>query len=203
MCAADYRRLARQHLQGDYSTVLLLTLVYSLLLSALSSFGIGILLLGGVLTLGFSSALLSLIRTGATRIEFLFDGFKQDLGAQIVAYILQSLFTMLWTLLFIIPGIVKTFSYSMTFYILRDNPGISGSEAIERSRKMMDGHKFELFCLQLSFIGWILLSILTFGIGTIFLMPYMETAKAEFYQSLKIQEMGFTVNEPLNDTPAF
>lgn len=194
MVSADYRRLARQHLQGNYATVLLITVVYSVLVAALSSFaGIGTLLLGGVLTVGLSSAILSLIRTGTTKIEYLFDGFKQDLGAQIVAYILQSIFIALWTLLFIIPGIVKTFSYAMTFYILRDNPGISGSEAIERSRQMMNGHKWELFCLQFSFIGWILLSLLTFGVGAIFLAPYMETAKAEFYQNLKVQEMGFTV----------
>ena len=195
MVAADYRRLARQHLQGNYVTVLLVTLVYALLIGALGSMaGIGVLLLGGILSVGLCSALLSLVRTGSTRVEMLFDGFKQELGAQVVAYILQSVFLALWTLLFISPGIVKTFSYSMTFYILRDNPGISGTEAIDRSRKMMNGHKWELFCLYFSFIGWILLSMLSFGIGVLFLMPYMETARAEFYQNLKMQEECFFVN---------
>lgn len=88
-------------------------------------------------------------------------------------------------LLFIIPGIVKSFSYAMTPYILEENPELSANEAIDRSRAMMKGHKFDLFWLYLSFIGWILLSILTLGIGLLWLAPYMQTATAAFYEDVK------------------
>lgn len=100
---------------------------------------------------------------------------------------LVGLFTFLWTLLFIIPGIVKSFAYALTPYILADNPELSANQAIDLSRKMMKGHKFDYFCLELSFIGWVFLSILTCCIGFIWFMPYFYTAMAGFYQDVKAE----------------
>ena len=97
------------------------------------------------------------------------------------------LFTFLWTLLFIIPGIIKAFSYAMSPYILEENPELSANEAIDRSRAMMKGHKFDLFWLYLSFIGWGFLCIFTLGIGLLWLMPYMQTAEAAFYEDVKAE----------------
>jgi len=98
---------------------------------------------------------------------------------------LMTLFTSLWMLLFIIPGIVKMFSYAMTPYILEEHPELSANEAIDRSRAMMKGHKFDLFWLYLSFIGWGILSLFTFGLGGLWLGPYVQGAHAAFYEDVK------------------
>ena len=99
--------------------------------------------------------------------------------------LLQKVYIFLWTLLLIIPGIIKAFSYAMTSYILKDNPEIKNNEAIEKSMQMMQGHKMDLFLLYLSFIGWAILSVLTLGIGFIFLTPYVNAAVSHFYEDLK------------------
>ena len=99
--------------------------------------------------------------------------------------LLTGVLTALWSLLFIIPGIIKMFSYAMTPYILYENPELGASEAIHRSRMMMRGHKFDLFWLYLSFIGWFFLCLLTAGIGLLWLSPYVEGAKAAFYEEVK------------------
>lgn len=112
-----------------------------------------------------------------------FIGFSQY-GRALGCCVLTGLFIFLWSLLFIIPGIIKAFSYAMTPYILLDHPEMGVSEAITESRRIMDGHKWELFCLNLSFIGWILLGILTLGILFFWLTPYMSITHAAFYRSL-------------------
>ena len=112
------------------------------------------------------------------------DGFGRW-GRNVWGMFLVGIFTSLWALLLIVPGIVKFYAYAMTPYILIDNPELSANQAINLSKKMMKGHKFDLFFLHLSFIGWYFLSIFTFGIGLLWLMPYMMTAQAEFYQDVK------------------
>lgn len=99
--------------------------------------------------------------------------------------LLVQIFTFLWCLLLVIPGIIKAYSYSMTPYILIDNPELSVREAIRKSQQMMVGQKFNLFYLQLSFIGWFFLACLTGGIGFLWLAPYYQTSQAVFYQNLK------------------
>ena len=96
-----------------------------------------------------------------------------------------GLFTMLWSLLLYIPGIIKGLSYSMSMYILAENPDMPALEAIDRSKKMMNGHKMELFVLMLSFIGWYLLCMITFGIASIYVVPLMSATMANFYNSIK------------------
>lgn len=97
---------------------------------------------------------------------------------------LMSLFIFLWMLLFIVPGIIKAFAYAMTPYILVDNPELGPNEARLKSIEMMRGHKGKLFGLELSFIGWFLLCILSLGIGFIWLAPYYQTTHAAFYHNL-------------------
>lgn len=102
-------------------------------------------------------------------------------------------------MLFVIPGIIKSYSYAMTFYIMADNPEIDGMEAITRSRQMMNGNKWRLFCLDFSFIGWFILCILTFGLLLLYVGPYMEAAHAAFYQSLKGEEPAPTAETPTDE----
>ncbi|MFJ8261118.1 DUF975 family protein [Rummeliibacillus sp. NPDC094406] len=99
----------------------------------------------------------------------------------IVAYTLQKIFVILWSLLLIIPGIIKTIAYSQTFYILRDHPEYTILEAISESRRRMNGFKWNYFLLQLSFIGWGILCLFSLGIGFLWLVPYVSTANATFY----------------------
>ena len=110
-----------------------------------------------------------------------FNGYLRNVLGMLLVYV----FVFLWSLLLIIPGIVKVFSYAMTPYILKDYPEISVNKAIDMSRAMMTGRKFDLFYLHLSFIGWWILSILTFGIGFIWLIPYVLTSQAAFYDDVK------------------
>jgi uncharacterized membrane protein len=101
--------------------------------------------------------------------------------------LLVGLKTLLWTLLFVIPGIIAAFRYSMAAYIMADHPEVGIVEAIEKSKQMMKGHKMELFVLSLSFIGWLILALIPLGIGFLWLYPYMEVTIANFYNKLSEQ----------------
>ena len=187
MFAKDYRQAAWKKLSGNWTTAVVSYLIYSVLMGALSSVGVGSLLLSGVLTIGMYIVLLQISRNGEAGFESLFDGFRKGLGNNIVAGILVQFFAFLWSLLFIIPGIVKSYAYSMTYFILADNPDMAPTDAIKMSQEMMKGKKWRLFCLDLSFIGWFLLSILTLGILFLWIAPYNMMARAEFYESIKPQ----------------
>ena len=143
------------------------------------------LIVGGPLTIGLIMFFSSLRRNEKPEIATLFQGFKEHFTSSLVGYLLSMLFIMLWSLLLIIPGIIKSFSYAMTMYIIKDNPTMSGNDAITLSRKMMDGHKMRLFSLYLSYIGWFLLGIITFGIAIIYIAPFIHAAVLEFYEDLK------------------
>ena len=90
----------------------------------------------------------------------------------------------LWMLLFIIPGIVAAYRYAMTSFILAENPELTAGEAINCSKELMDGNKWRLFCLNFSFIGWIILCGFTLGIGYLWLTPYEQAANAAFYRDI-------------------
>ena len=114
-----------------------------------------------------------------------FSGFKVKYGRNIGTLLLMGIKIVLWTILFIIPGIIKTYEYSIIPYILADDAEISSKDAFKKAKEMMKGNKWRLFKLEFSFIGWALLCIVTFGIGAFFLTPYMNAAMAEFYVELK------------------
>ena len=114
-------------------------------------------------------------------IHITFSNYWHKVWTMLWSYIL----IMLWSLLLLIPGIIKAFSYAMTPFIVEENPELTATEAIHRSRMMMRGHKFDLFWLMLSFIGWGILNIFTLGIGSLWLIPYMETSVAAFYVEVK------------------
>lgn len=137
------------------------------------------------LSLGYINYFLMFIKRQKPEISNLFDGYKKSFGNSIIASLLMGIYIFLWSLLLIVPGIIKSFSYAMTFYIIADNPSISALDAIKKSEAMMEGHKWDYFVLELSFIGWMILSLFTCGVGVIFLNPYMETAKVHFYLTLK------------------
>ena len=117
---------------------------------------------------------------------------------------LRNLFIVLWTFLFIIPGIVKSYSYSMAAYIAAENPEMSATDAINESKLLMDGNKWRLFCLDLSFIGWSILCVFTLGIGYLFLRPYREAAFAAFYREIVREKSPVIVEQTISqDNPYF
>ena len=136
---------------------------------------------------GYIVFFLHLIRQENIAYEQLFDGFSQYLRI-LLAELLKGIYELLWATLFIIPGIVKSYSYAMMEFIMEDNPEMTGEEAICESMRMMDGHKMQLFLLDLSMLGWIIVSFLTMGIGFLFLIPYNYSAHAHFYEDLKVQQ---------------
>lgn len=152
-----------------------------------SSSGLGSLvsfILMGPITLGVVGYFLMLIRKEGPVIEDIFGGFKFFVKS-FVLHLLTTVFIVLWSLLLIIPGIIAALRYSMAYYIMIDNPQLSAFEALEKSKRMMVGFKFERLTLWLSFLGWFLLGVITLGIGFFWVSPYYETAKANFYQDLK------------------
>jgi uncharacterized membrane protein len=182
----ELRHQAWEQLRKSYWMVLVVTLIVTALPAASSIAVIGFLILGPLLV-GQAIYLIDMIdnNTDGSKIELIIEGFKRSFVNSMLASILVGIFTFLWSLLFIIPGIIKFFAYAMTPYIIAENPNIDAMAAIDKSQEMMKGHKMELFMLHLSFIGWYLLAALTFGVGMIFLLPYVKTAEANFYIELR------------------
>ena len=146
--------------------------------------GLAQFILGGVVQLGYSRFLLDMHDGKEAEVSDLFSQFDR-FGDGFCLNLLRGIFIFLWSLLLVIPGIVASFSYSMAHFIMVENPNMTASEALKASKELMDGHKWDLFCLNLSFIGWILLCILTLGIGYLWLEPYMNAAHAAFYRSIR------------------
>ncbi len=181
--------MARESLRGKWGIAVGTYLVYVIIVGILSEIPvigtIGTILVSSPLLLGYVIFSLSISRNEDAKFKQLFDGFN-NFGKAFVTGLLVGLFTMLWTLLLIIPGIIATYSYAMTFYILADDSSIGAMEAISRSKKMMDGNKWNLFCLGCRFIGWGLLCILTLGIGLLWLLPYIQISTTKFYDDIKL-----------------
>lgn len=187
------RNQAYEALRGKWTPAVVTSLVFCILLGvAVSLSRVNALLyliayLGGasIVAIGMLYACWDLFTKGTLpEAGALFAPFKQY-ARTVGAVLLVFVYKLLWTLLLVIPGIIKAYSYSMTFYILRENPEMTAGDAITASQKMMDGHKMDLFLLSLSFIGWAILASITFGIGYLWLIPYIYTAYAAFYETLK------------------
>ncbi|UOF90986.1 DUF975 family protein [Fodinisporobacter ferrooxydans] len=149
----------------------------------------------GALTLGSNSLYLKITKDEKASVRTIFSFFSNfnSYKKAIIYNLLMGLYFILWSLLLIIPGIIKSFSYAMSSYILIEEPHLTANQAITKSRQMMDGYKWKLFCLYLSFAGWFILSILTVGIGFLWLIPYYQTSIACFYNDIKDK---YKVTEP-------
>ncbi|MBO5967401.1 MAG: DUF975 family protein [Clostridia bacterium] len=180
----ELKNRAKQSLTGNWGAAILGLVIYGAIVSLLSTTGVGS-FVTGLVSLGYISLYLSLLRGKTPTFEGSISAITENIGTKFVSTLLVSLYTFLWSLLFIIPGIVKSYSYAMTPYILLDRPELSATDAIKESEKMMNGHKMELFILDLSFIGWILLSMITCGILVLYVEPYMMATKSAFYLELK------------------
>ena len=203
-----FRANARAQLGGNifannWLMALVVCLIQSLILTVGSSLaGVVSIILGGFLAFGLARVFLQLVRGQKQQIDIadLFCG-TDEFGSLIVLNLLVGLFTFLWMLLFIIPGIVKSYAYSMAFYIKHDHPEYDWKQCMDESQLYMKGYKWQLFCLDFSFIGWILLGFLCCGIGTLWVVPYQNAARANFYENLKaIYDPELVVEEPAAET---
>ena len=187
---SELRDAAKESLKGKWGIAIAGCLIYNLIIIAVNNIpligSLASLLITGPLALGLVWFSIDLAKNNEAKIEVVFDGFKEFTKAT-GAYLLMILYIIGWTFLFIIPGIIKAISYSQTFYILSDDTSIGSEEAIQKSMEMMDGHKLQYFLLGFSFIGWMLLCLLTLGIGFLWLIPYIQVTYAKFYLNLKEQ----------------
>ncbi|MBO5305708.1 MAG: DUF975 family protein [Clostridia bacterium] len=192
MTASELRAKAREQLGKNifgnkWLYALVVCLIASAILSVASTVGLGIvsMIITGPISLGLAKVFLNLVRTeDPIKIEDTFSGFTTDIGDNIVLGLLISVFTALWSLLFVIPGIVKAYSYSMSFYIKHDNPTYTWKECIDESRRIMNGNKMRLFILDLSFIGWLIVGSLCI-VGNLWVVPYITAAHANFYEEIR------------------
>ena len=200
MNRAELKAAARSQIMGKIGILFLIALIIGAI-SGVASALLSLIPFGGivaavVITPAFALSTvrvyLNVVKGGRPAAGDAFSGFDDFWSAFKVQFFV-GLFTFLWSLLFFIPGIVKSYSYSMAMYVLADNPGKPALECIKESQRMTNGHKMDLFVLQLSFIGWILLGCITFGIAYIWVGPYMSAAYANAYNSLKPVETQFEV----------
>lgn len=148
---------------------------------------IATILISGPMAYGVASMFIKQTRTGEPmNIPDIFNGFRDDFSNTFLIGLMTTLFTMLWSLLFVIPGIVKAYSYSMAMYIKNDNPDYDWRKCIDESQEMMRGHKADLFMLDLSFLGWMIVGTLCAGVGVFWVNAYMSAAHAQFYEDLRL-----------------
>lgn len=196
----DYKNSALAALKGKWTPAVICTLVYLVVSAVASTVGNSensyLLLISVLLSIwvtmplgvGVYCAFKNLYLDGDVRVvENMFNIGFTDWKRNVIGMFLASLFTFLWMLLLIVPGVIKGLAYSFTPFILKEHPELSPRDAIRLSVSMMEGHKWDFFLLCLSFFGWILLSILTLGIGLLWLVPYMYTTYVAFYEDVRAE----------------
>jgi uncharacterized membrane protein len=185
--SSELRAQAWGALSGKWGMAVVAALVYFVISGVLSCIPfiscIAVLLVSLPLAYGFTIMLLNVVRGRDVELNTLGEGFK-DYGRILGTMLLSSVYQFLWMLLLIIPGIIKGYSYALTPYLLKDHPELKFNAAIEESMRLMSGNKMRLFILDLTYIGWFLLCIVTFGIATLWVNPYWCTARAAFYEDL-------------------
>jgi len=214
MTRQEIKQQAKDGLRGYWGVGVIVTLIYFAISSALGFIPPLLIILMPPLIVGVSKMSLSAIRAESVDLENLFDGFK-SFGVAVIASLLFTLIIIAWMiipillmfflmaggaamqnplmmavavpvfLISMIPAIIAQFNYALIYFIIADNPGITATEALKLSKTMMRGHRLAYFVFMLSFIGWVFLSMLTFFIGYLWLMPYFYVSTAGFYEQLK------------------
>lgn len=178
------KQRAKTALKGHWFANIVVLVLIILITAALDLTYVGA-LFSGLVMFGSAAFYLELVKSKQGKIGTFFGGMFKKFFKRWGASLLISLYTFLWALLCIIPGLVKSYAYAMTPYIMMEKPEMGINDAITKSRQLMKGHKWKLFLLDLSFTGWMLLSILTLGIAFVYVWPYYSAARAQFYKEVK------------------
>ncbi len=149
------------------------------------------LIVGSGVSVGYAQLNLDIVDGDSVSVGTVFSRFSQWKTA-LAARFLVGLRVLLWSLLFVIPGIIASYSYSVVNFVMADNPHMTAREAMAESKRLMKGNRWRFFCLSFSFFGWALLSVFTLGIGSLWLTPYMQASFAAFYRQIKA-EANYTV----------
>ena len=196
------KRRALETLKYRWGEAIVVSLLYSIILAALSSvIGVGGLLFGSILLIGYYTILIEASINKKFNIEKIISGLNGDtLSTRIVLSVIKNIYIFLWSLLFIIPGIVKSYAYYLAEFIAMENPEMSASDCLRKSQELMDGHKKELFVLDLSFIGWHILCMFSFGIGYLFLAPYIAQTRIHYIDEniMPLKHLVATNNSTIN-----
>ncbi len=188
MTRKELKERARKQLDGNWGDLILMNIIFLIIVGVTESLIFGIVIYGSMMV-GYSYYSTRFVRFGEKKLENLFAGFSNNFSSNFVLGLLQQLFICLWSLLLIVPGIIMNYAYSACYYIKQACPDMEAMDCIKKSKEIMNGHKWELFVLDLSFIGWGLLCVLTFGIGYIWLYPYISVTKANYFVNL-LRENG-------------
>ena len=177
-CKEEAKRL----LKGNWLMGFAVVLIYSLISGLVSSVtaGIGVFILSVSLFIAVNNVFISAYNGKGYELQHMVKGYDKGIGNRIALSALKNIYIFLWSLLFIIPGIVKSYSYALAEYISRENPEKTATECLDESRQIMEGHKMDLFLFDLSFIGWELLTVFTCGILSIYVLPYKYQARIIF-----------------------
>ncbi len=189
MNRAELKRRAREQLDGGiFKNNWLMAVVAVLIISAITSVSSSIpllpLFLIGPLSVGAVAFFKAVMRSGDAKVERLFEGFSKDFGGTLVLGLLMTIFTFLWSLLFVIPGIVKYYAYSMAPYLKSEHEDWDWRRCLDESIKLTNGHKMELFILDLSFIGWYIVGSLCFGVGTLWVEAYHTQTIVNYFEDI-------------------
>lgn len=193
MDTVELKAAARNQIKGNIGILFIITVIMALV-SVAAAFVLTYLIPGGwtlapvivlpAFSLSMTRIYLDIAEEYKIQLSDAFSGFDDFWSAFKVTF-LMGFFTFLWSLLLIVPGIIKAISYSMAPYILARDKGKPAMECIRESKAMTEGHKAEIFTLCLSFLGWILLCLVTFGIAAIWVLPYMQATFTNVYNTLK------------------
>jgi len=182
---SEYRAQAKQLMEGKYAEVIVILLITGAVSALTGISAIIPILLMAAFTFAFTKMYVQVTENKVPDLkDILFVGFQENYVRNLICFLLRALYTFLWGLLLWIPGIIKAYAYSMAFFLMYKEPGLTGDEAITKSRLYMNGHKMDLFLLQLSYIGWFFLSLFTFGILMLWIMPKVQTATMLFFEDI-------------------
>lgn len=188
MTRSELKSEAKEQIKGKIGILFVMILIV-FAIALVCSFipvvgGIASFIITPAFSLSLCMVYLKISKKEDVAVSDIFSGFNKT-GRALWLNILIAFFTFLWSLLLFIPGIIKSYAYSMAYYVLADHPELTAREALAKSKQIMEGHKMELFVLQLSFFWWYCLVGITFGLAAIYVTPYMSATVANFYNSIK------------------
>ncbi|MDD5094291.1 MAG: DUF975 family protein [Dehalococcoidia bacterium] len=191
----DIMAEARISLSGRWWLAVGTAAVLLIILVAADFLWIAALVITGPMYVGWAAFSLAISRSQEARLAQIFGGFNRFLVA-LGAYWLYFIIVLLWSILLIVPGVIAALSYSQIYFIIANDRSIGPMQAMRKSKEIMGGHRWKLFCLLLRFIGWFLLCILTLGIGFLWLIPYITVSCARFYDDINMEREPVSMWSP-------